>query len=108
MSWETWIERNMNFSNFDDLLDYLIDEFNINGIGQTNYKVDLRQFVALWWFDNKYKFKRYNTNALVAGKLGLRDHSSVTHLTNYRIPTKDYDKNTKPLAEAVKNHYICV
>lgn len=108
MSWEVWIENSLKFDNCDDLLDFIVDKFGINTSGRTNHKVDLRQFMALWWFERKYRFKKYKTNELVAKRLGLDNHASVTHLTNYRVPTKDYEKNTQPLVEAIEKHYICI
>jgi hypothetical protein len=68
----------------------------------------MKQFIALWWFKHKYQFKKCNTNVLIGKKLGFSDHSTITYLTNYRVPTKDYEKNTQPLVEAIEKHYICI
>lgn len=108
MSWEHWINTNdLEFTNCDDMLDYLVDTFNVDQKSRKQDIVDLRHFVALWARRHKLEFRKYKNNNMIARRIGLKDHSSLTHLTNYRTPTKNYDKNVQPLVEAIEKHYIC-
>jgi hypothetical protein len=108
MSWEHWINNNdLKFINCDDMLDFLVAEFKLNRKSRKQDFVDMKQFVALWAVRHKLEFKKYRSNARLAKKIGLDCHSSITHLTSYRTPTKNYGKNTEPLAKAIKKHYIC-
>lgn len=109
MSWEYWIENNeLKFTECDDMLDFLVNEFNLDKKSRKQNLIDQRQFVALWAVRHKLEFKKYGNNNSLAKKLGLKEHSSITHLTSYRKPTISYEKNVKPLAEAIKKHYICI
>lgn len=108
MSWEHWINNNdLKFINCDDMLDFLVTEFKLNKKSRKQDLIDKRQFVALWAVRHKLEFKKYRSNAKLAGRLGLDCHSSITHLTSYRTPTKNYEKNVEPLAKAIEKHYIC-
>lgn len=108
MSWEHWINNNdLKFINCDDMLDFLVAEFKLDEKSRKEDLIDKRQFVTLWAVRHKLELKKYRSNAKLARKLGFKDHSVITHMTSYRTPTKNYDKNVEPLANAIKKHYIC-
>lgn len=108
MSWDSWIKRNrVCFESYDELLDFLVEEFGIDQKSRKQEIVDRKHFISIWFSENKNKFKKYHNNSLFANKIGLKDHSSVTYLTSYRVPSYVYNESIEPIAEELKKHYIC-
>lgn len=92
MSWEHYINSNGYAQSHDDILEYVISQFpDIKDRCQD--RCDVKQYIILWWNDNKDKFKKYNSTIKIAGIFKFDNHTSVLHYISRRKPTNRYEYN---------------
>ena len=105
MSWEHWINRETGYINkYDETLEGVSIRFNLAKKTRAQEVVDVRQYVVKWFMQKKWRFYKYKTSQKAAPLIGLKTHSSLTSLNNYRIPSKNFEKNTKIVASYLKDY----
>lgn len=86
--------------NYDDLFRLAVEKYDLSIKTRRSLIVDQRQFLLKWWNRNYRDFKEIKTLDQVAnaiGYTGVGRHSTVYHMINKRVPTIDYEQNTKQL-----------
>jgi len=105
MSWKFWIDRELGFATgYDEMLEAVTAEFKVAVKNREPGVVDRRQYIVKWFRKNQWKFNRYSTLAKASQLLGLKTHCGLNYLNNHRKPSKNYEKNTKLVAEFLKNY----
>jgi hypothetical protein len=85
---------------YDRLLRLAVDKYNLNRRSRRSIIVDQRQFILKWWDKNIREFKEIKTldqAAVELGYSGIGKHATVIHLIDKRIPTINYEENTRQL-----------
>lgn len=93
MSWEHYINANGYAQSYDDVLDYVLDVFPDIIKDRSQDKCDVKQYIVLWWNENKDKFKKYTSTTKIASLFKFDNHTSVLHYIYRRIPTHNYEEN---------------
>ena len=108
MSWEYWIEKELEFpTGYDYLLENLCLKFKLKGSDRKKEVVDIRQNICIWYRKNQWKFSRYSSLGKVAELIGVHNHSAVTHISCYRDVSKrveEYNYNTKEVEKELTNY----
>ena len=108
MSWQGWLEINgyinPKHNEYDKLLSLAISSYNLHKKSRKAIICDRRQFVLLWWHQNKEKFSYYKTYKRISELFyqGF-DHSIIVHYLSKRKSTNQYNKNIECIRDFVES-----
>lgn len=80
--------------NFDEVIKLCCKKF-CNPNSAKAKDADIKQFIVRWWNDHKYLMDVHSSRESLLKLMELKNLASISAYTHTRIPTYDYDKNTK-------------
>jgi hypothetical protein len=101
MSWEHYINANGYAESYDDVLEYVVSLFPDTIKDRSQDQCDVKQYIILWWNDNKKKFNKYTSTTRIANLFKFDNHTSVLHYIYRRIPTYNYEENIRKVKNII-------